>query len=677
MPVTTPSIPQTRRRRKKRSPKWVRQTRAGLSSIRLFTLFLVVIAVGSVLVVGTLVVAADAQTKVQSAYGNLARILNEVSGKRGDELTLADFNRLQTSVGELAWVMWGAREQVSFLRPLTSASGDLESTMISLDIAVELSIAAREILGGLQPALFFLFNGEDSEASVVQLSSGERTVELLDLGRGQFVNAQQRLIYARSLLDGIDLADLPTNSLLAVEDLRTYTDQLEQINDILLQLPDLLETAFGLGAGGDSNYLILAQNNDEIRPSGGFISTFGWLVVNDGRITDYDYRPTGDGEPRAPSAALASQLTVPSWWIRAQQPIYLAWDGSWHADFPSTARMAVWFYNNGNNPRSPVDGVIAIDIDGFLMILDALGEVEVPGYNVSVNRDNFRDIVYNIRAYSTGELPHKTFVAAVYRAIFERWQAIDDDPELASQVLGAALGALQEKHLMLYFADERLNEAVRLLGWAGEQFPALDHDYLMVADANMGNKSNSSVIRQMTYDADIQIDGTVNARTTILYDYPERLAINDPAVNEEFHGQRDYFTIQQVFTPVGSQLSSTSENSLRPTQTYITPTHTSFISLLMVPYNLSERYQLTYTTTPVVQPFGANWRYRLLLQKQPGTRSEPISVQVTLPWGARLITSDPEPQAQYYLERELLTFEFDMTTDHWVDVVYSMRRQVE
>ncbi|MDZ4763725.1 MAG: DUF4012 domain-containing protein [Chloroflexota bacterium] len=679
-PVTTDSVvlapnaptrDQRNRRRKKRSPKWVRQTRRGLANIRILTVLMIVIAIVAVVVVGTLVVTADAQTKVQAAYSNLTRVLNDVSGKRGNELTLTDFNRLQESINELAGTLWASREQVGFLRSISQANPELQSTMISLDVSVELAHAAKDILNGLQPALFLLFNGESAEIDVAQLSSGERTVELLNLGRGQFANAQQRLIYAQSLLDSIDLDLLSGESLLAVEQLRGYSQQLDQVNNILLQMPELLETAFGLG-NSDSNYLILSQNNDEIRPSGGFISTFGWLTVRNARITDYNYRPSGSGEPNPPPESFASQLAVPSWWIRSQQPIYMAWDGSWYADFPSTARMAVWFYNNGNNPRSPVDGVLAIDIDGFLAILNALGDVEVPGYGVTVNTNNFRNVVYDIRAYSIGLEPHKVFVAAVYRAIFERWQQIEDDPELSSRVLGAALGALQEKHLMLYFADERLNEAVRLLGWAGEQQSGIGHDYLMIADANLGNKSNHSVLRQVTYDADIQSDGSVNGRATILYDYPERLAANDPAVNEEYHGQRDYFTMQQVFVPIGSQLNSTSDNSLRAAEVYTTPTHTDFVSLILVPYNLSERYQLNYTTSNVVEPFGTNWRYRLLIQKQPGTRAEPVNVQITLPSGARLIEVSPIPAAQYQLERQLLEFQFELSTDVWIEVVYAM-----
>lgn len=664
--------PPQRRRRRKRGPRWLRKMRSALSALRFFTVFIALIAVAAVAAVGTLVVAADAQTKVQASYSNLTRILNTISATPGNQLTLNDFNRLRDAVRELTSSLRNASGQIVLIRSFAQFNAEMSATVTALDASVQLASAAEEMLNGLQPTLFFLVSGRAEGVVVSSVSSGERIIELLELGRGQFLSAQQRLIEGRALINQINLDQLSTSSLLAVDELNRYAAQLEQINNILLQLPNLLQTAFGLGTTGSSSYLVLSQNNDEIRPSGGFISTFGWLVVRNGRIVDYNYRPSGSGEPNPPPRALADQIPAPTWWIRYRDPIYMAWDGSWYPDFPSTARMASWFYNSGNNPRSPVDGVIAIDIDGFLYILSALGDVSVPEYGVVVNTSNFRNIVYDIRAYSPGLEPHKDFIAAVYTAIFERWQTLSADPEATARIFGAVLRALQEKHIMLYFADERLNEAVNLLGWSGQQASGVGHDYLMVVDANLGNKSNSSIFRQVTYDLDLQPDGTGRARTTITYDYPERAAASDPAVNPEFHGQIDYFNMLQVFTPLNTVLTNVSENTLRAPIVYTTPTHTNLVALMTVPYNSTERLQFTYNTTGTVEAFGNNWRYRLLLQKQPGTRAESVNVQITLPPGAQLIRVTPEPAARYTLERQLLEFRVNLSVDRWIEIIYRM-----
>ena len=54
----------------------------------------------------------------------------------------------------------------------------------------------------------------------------------------------------------------------------------------------------------------------------------------------------------------------------------------------------------GDNPQSPVDGVIAIDLVGFEYILEGLGSIVVEDYNVEVSSDSFREKIYEIRANS-------------------------------------------------------------------------------------------------------------------------------------------------------------------------------------------------------------------------------------------------------------------------------------
>lgn len=444
--------------------------------------------------------------------------------------------------------------------------------------------------------------------------------------------------------------------------------QLVAINAVLKQAPELLTEALGLS--GERSYLILSQNSDELRPSGGYISTFGWMSVRNGRITDYSYSPTTATSPNPPSGELSDEIQVPDWWINYSQPIYAAWDGSWFANFPSTAHMAMWYYDNGHNPQSPVSGVIAIDIVGFETILGALGSVVVPGYNQVVTPENFRQVVYDIRAFGEGETPHKRFIATLYQQIFADWQETSYDPQRSSLLLGALLQALQEKHVMLYMGDEALNQAIGLLGWSGAQTPTSGEDYLMVADANLGNKSNRSITRQLVYDVALQVDGTAQSRTTIVYDYSARRAALDPAVNPEFHGPLDYDNLVQLFVPLGSTLLTT-DNLVYEPQVVVGDGSGIIVAQVTVPYDTGERFQFTYHTGPVTTQIGDYYRYRLLVQKQPGALANAVSVQITLPAEAAVINVSPEPSASYSLDNPILEFQFALSADQRIEVVYS------
>lgn len=657
-----------RHHRQSSGPRWLRKLRKQVRRFPFRRALLVVFGVLAVLTVVGVALAADAQTRVSTSITSLDRVLNTIRSKPGTELTLADFDRLQASVTDLNRTLAAADRQTFFLRPLIRVSADAQAQLALLDIGQDLVGAGQDMLTGLEPTLFFLVGGQSEDAVISQISSGERVVELLGLGRGRFLSAVERLDRADAELSSLDLNVLTPDALLMFQQLQQTHQELVSVGNLLLSAPDLLTTALGLR--DEQTYLVLAQNSDELRPSGGYLSSYGWMVMRNGRIVDYEYSATTTTSPNPPPSNVEMPFEIPDWWFRFRQPIYAAWDGSWSPDFPTTAEMAIWFYNAGQNPHAPVTGAISIDIVGFQTILSALGEIEVPGFDVTVDSANFRDVIYEIRAEGEGDLPHKQFLADLYQQIFEEWQSVDD-VETNSALLGAMLQSLQEEHIMLHFSDPVLNESVERLGWSGSQGSGVDTDYLMAVDANLGNKSNHSVIRQLTYDAEIDQAGTVNGRVTVSYDYPASLADNDPAVDPEHHGPLDYRTLLQVITPAGTDAIQSTDTE-QPFRVVDQPEHTLITSLLTVPYDQAARVQYAYVTPALVEDFGPYQRYRLHIDKQPGTSGESISVQLALPPTASTVSIYPVPAASYDIDRPILEFRLQSTRDQWIEVVYQL-----
>jgi len=653
------------RRRKRRSfrSKMVRR-------IRQFNYRLSIVVIGCVIaisVMGTLLLTASARNRVEDAQAHLERVIADIGKTPSVELSLADFERLQASINDLNSSITSAKRLTLFLRPFAFLSPDLETYLQSMDAAQELTIAAQEMLTGLEPTFQFLTKAEDSDTVVLQLSSAERSVELLSLGQGRFLSAQNHLDTAQTYIDNLALAEVSPDLLVTVDHLIKYQSQLRDLCDLLVDSPELLTVALGLEE--NQTYLILSQNSDELRPSGGYISTYGWMTVRNGRIIDYDYNPTTVTSPNPPPASLADQIQVPDWWVSYEEPIYAAWDGSWYVDFPSTAKMAAWYYDNGDNPHAPVNGVIAIDLVGFEYLMEGLQSVTVPGYDVTVTPENFREVVYEIRAEGEGELPHIRFVSALYKQILDDWQNTETDTVAMRR---AVFRALQEKHILVYFTGEpmQLNHGLEVLGWAGNQVSGTDHDYLAVADANLGSKSNRSVARQLTYDVEILPEGNLHSRVTISYDFSARVAEADPAVRPEHYSDINYHSILQVFVPANSTLTGTHNLPFEPDIIQL-ESHTDFVSRIRVDYNRSDRLQFSYTTPILVESIGPYRRYELVVQKQPGTFNELVSVQIKLPPEAKVIHTSPEVAASYTLDQPILEFRLELLSDKKIEVLYT------
>lgn len=655
-----------RRRTENKTFRWIRK------NVKFSIIFIAILAVIAAFASVQLILLTDAANRLLNSQDSFTRVASSLTQKGGTELTLADYNRLEASLVDLSRSLGTVQSRTEYLERFSGVNGDVEAYFTLLDASQQLTNAGRDMLSGLEPTIFFLVEGQADQTVVTQLSSGQRIVELLTLGRGRFLRAENGLTAAGNLLDQIDVNAVSADTLLQVEEIQTFHQTLTEINRILIESPDILADA--LGFTEEKAYLVLAQNSDELRPAGGYISTWGWLTVRNGRVTDFEYSALRADSPMPPppSVDINEVYPIPSYWFNFDNPVYAAWDQNWHADFPTTAEMATWFYNNGDNPHTPVDGVIAINLVGFEYILRGLGSVTVPDYGVTVNPGNFRDIVYDIRAFGAGPEPHKDFVAEVYGAIFENWQSLNRNANISGDVLGQTLQALQEKHVMLYIPDEETTQAIELLGWSGAQTPATDHDYLMVVDTNLGNKSNRSVIRYWTHDVQIREDGSLQNRTTITYDYPASVAALDPAVDENFHGPLRYGNLLQVFTPLGSVPLRTQEadDTIRSFEVVDVENHTNFIAAFNVDFDDVAIVQLEYETPQLVEDFGAYKRYRLLLQKQPGTIREQVTAQITLPPGVSIVDTSPAPAAEYSLDQTTLDFRLTLETDQWIEIIY-------
>ncbi|MAU12039.1 MAG: hypothetical protein CL607_19610 [Anaerolineaceae bacterium] len=663
-PETNQSTSQPKRQRvRRRQPrsrwsKFWRRVRKRTSPLRVLVGLLAVIII---LAVGTSVLLADAANHVNNSFASLNRVMNIVRTTPGTELTLSDFERLRLSVSDLASSLSLAKGRSQLVSPFASLNSDARVTLDMIDIGYDLAQATDNLLLGLQPTLFFMVSGEEEESVATGISSGERLVELLEVGRGRMIAANEALVMAKTKLDALSLDGVSPGLLLNVEQISQFYNEVSNINALLAQSPELLTAVFGLD--GEKSYLVLSQNNDEIRPSGGFIGTYGWFVVRNARITDFDYRPSTTTSPNPPPESFMSTIDAPDWWISYRNPIYVAWDGSWSPDFRVTADMAARYYDAGNNPEAPLDGVIALDVTAFELLLGALGEVRVPSYNVRVNQANFREVIYDIRE---SEESHKDFLAALYNEIFSSWQNASQDASEA--VLGALLEALQGKHLMIAFTDPALNDLVQSLGWSGALVPPVG-DYVNVIDANLGNKSNHSVSRSLTYDVLLNGDGSADGRLSIGYNYYESVASLDPAVDARYHGPLDYRSLLQLYLPPGTTM--TNQDDLPRLEKVANMTYAQFVTRVAIEYDGSERYQLSYHIPDVTDAIGQYQRYHLLIQKQPGMRPSDVNLQIQLPEGATLVSMQPQADATYSLERTVLDFRLSLDADQVVEVIYA------
>ncbi|TSC94204.1 MAG: Uncharacterized protein Athens071425_226 [Parcubacteria group bacterium Athens0714_25] len=360
----------------------------------------------------------------------------------------------------------------------------------------------------------------------------------------------------------------------------------------------------------ERRYLILLQNNMELRPGGGFLGQYAILKVKNGEVAStqiedanlLDQRITAKVTPPYP---FKQKMQIKKWKFR---------DSNFSPNFPTNAEKAKYFYRlSGGNDN--FDGVIAVNSDVFSNVLKLTGPIVVPGYSTEFISENavlkLEEIVEKayINNAALDSTNRKSIMKSMGPVIIEKLAHINNIPKISEFVLEE----LRNKNVMFNFRDEQLQAEVEKVHWDGEVEQEWSDDYLMMVDANMGAlKSDYYMDREISYNLDLTAEKPT-AELRILYKH-----------NATYGDWRtsDYHSYLRVYAPKGSTLLERKMISSPLTQEEFGKTY--FGAMVDVLIGGQTEAYLKYEL-PV--EFKSK-DYRLLVQKQSGVGDVPIKVHM-------------------------------------------------
>ena len=257
--------------------------------------------------------------------------------------------------------------------------------------------------------------------------------------------------------------------------------------------PELSLLRLGLSLNG--KYLILFQNNTELRPGGGFVGSFAEAEIKNGLIKNYAFESNIYKRDKKFSAQTCLPLPAPAQKLWPEGCFAMK-DSNWSPDFQESAEQVAWFYKQEGGNR--IDGVIALDTSLFTDILRLIGPIEIPKYNLTITPDNFvNETQYYVeKAYF--ENPEnkkinepKTILKEMMPIVLERLK----NPKRARALLSILAENLKEKHLLFSFKDPNLMKIVQRYNWGGE-IKKTNSDYLYINNANLAGMKSSLNVKE-------------------------------------------------------------------------------------------------------------------------------------------------------------------------------------
>lgn len=530
----------------------------------------------------------------------------------------SSFQRAEANFQGVANQLFALGQGSSFLAQLpyypNLLSGGQKSVLVGLLVAQ----SGRELIDGVQP----ITAGWQKQSDINFNQTGDWLNQALAQSSKHFQQASQKSNQALLIMQSLEGQEIPASFASTVGTARGQLQTLASSSELLAILSNSLSDI--LGFKNPRAYLLLFQNNRELRPNGGFIGSYARVEVENGKIVGMRVDDAHRLDGQIGYSALP--LPIPLKQVVGNQDLGLGFrDVNWNPDFTKTVVWAKQLYEAGGG--GSVDGVIAITPEVVEKVLDILGSVYLPERKLTLTSANFVDVIQNeIEVKGKDTTNPKQVLTEIQPILMER--ITNASPEKLQQLGKLAVDLISRKAILLNFNNNKIQSVLEKLGWAGS-IANIDGaiDYLNIVRANLGGRK-SSIDTKANYNYMLTVDsnGAVFASLTATF-------TNNGTYTFPGGDNRDYI---RVLAPRGATLSSVQGQDDKTEVDVLQDNgKTVFGFWVTTPVNKQKEVTVNYRL-----PFKLkkNGEYILDLVKQPGATNQNMTVKLSMPpgWGSDL-----------------------------------------
>ena len=515
---------------------------------------------------------------------------------------------------------------------------------------------------------------------------GSITRQKLTEAQQEFEIAQKGMVPIRASLNnnsslGPTISESPDGTFIE-------NDKIDRIELLLQQSVDTTNfiRAF-LGYEGPKEYLLLRQDENEIRATGGVIGAAVRMVLNEGTLTDLIYHDSLNIDPE-PHTLNPSPPDGLYWYLWQDRMLFR--DSNWSPHFPLSAANVAQIFYLGHGIK--VDGVITSTNGLTLDMLELIGPITVPGDRRVLSRDR-------AQAYIEGFLPYP---CAPHHASNIGKHCFDEDllmnlkskmadgisANLSNELLQVLWNHLSKRNIFVHILNPQEGDFWEKYGWNGAISP-VDHDFLMAIDSSVSGHPTVNISRSFEYRISLDTHESLIAQLRIRYnhsgDHRQAVCLQSEVPTLE----HCYWNFLRVYIPkaardihmpkfplhTGSEkliwgYSDADSASIDSNIHFGHTTLSELSGLIVVEPNSVATIPIQYLL-PAGMLLHTNqntYEYSLLIKKQPGMDQDTVSVGIELPANTQLLQTSL-PVASHN-ERWLL-FSFPLKTDTLLTVSFS------
>jgi hypothetical protein len=363
---------------------------------------------------------------------------------------------------------------------------------------------------------------------------------------------------------------------------------------------------------------VLFQNDNELRPTGGFLTAFATMYVQDGVVTPdrsediYELDKKFKNKPEIPVILKKYLKTETKWNLR---------DMNLSPDYKYSMDIFWSYMSKLPGEAKDIDGIIAVDTNVLEKIVAITGPIEVPGYGVfSAEKDKRCDcpqIIYALSEIVDRPTPYlrtnrKGILGPMMRAILSKAYTV---PKQMARSFWRGWKSIEGKHVQFYFFDPKTQAAAEAILAAGRVQPTpANADYLFIVDTNLGGaKSNLFVQQAVDQEVSAPENGRIKKTVTLTYKNPFAPSnCNLEAGELCLNGKLTDWV--RVYLPKDAQIVESLGFDDGTTKTGEEFGHALYEGVFTLQPLNQAKVKITYTV-----PYADVKEYRVYMQKQGGT----------------------------------------------------------
>lgn len=527
-------------------------------SRRTFVIGGVCLAAVAAVGVATPAMASNVIDDLKTRAGSVSDLLNQtidafkgMNFQQAYELSLKASEEVKDFNAQLQGPLWGAAEIVPVLGEDVKAARSLVSMLGNLMDGALIPIS--QSLSGF--SIDQLIYKNEYDENQIDLATLQMLVDVVK-------QAMPAITDAVDTLNGIGELHVPQLAQVvdsAKEKVAPLSGKMDKLSELLDVLPNML------GASGDRVYVVMAQNNVEIRSMGGFSGQCCRVTVSNGVISLGDVSAIYDFIPNNEWACVA--LTDEETNLFGNTVGYMAGNTGCIPDFPRVCD--IWNQLWGTYQGEYVNGFIALDPVFLQMLMGLTGGAYGPDGTLIDGSNTVRVLLHDTYwNYMDDPNAMDEYFAAAASVALDCIMANLSSMSLTG-LMGVINDAIDEYHLFTWFSDSAEQAMFEALGATGEvkTDPATPQlgiyfnneswskiEWWLDANLTVSDPSSGFFGGDKTYTCTLELS---NAAT-----WDEINVCNSYMVggNSEKYGADDILDRLFIFAPAGGSVTVTDHN---------------------------------------------------------------------------------------------------------------------